>query len=400
MRLFLLLTIALSASGATLTISPPVIYDCAGTFGKASLSWTGGSGPVRLVVGPANVPMTNLDKTFGLADTGTWVSDGLEFRLLNASGAVEALAVAKVRCTGADVPANGLIGRSYFPLEVGNTWVYRSDSRFVTSDYVTWKVTNLVRRGGLTYSEISAISPGFTIVALTLREDSSGTIWRFTGTPENPKEEVYLNPQAERHAPFSNSLGSYPDAVSQTTSSLFDRNEQVFIRGIGLANARSSISTGSNGGFSGGLELVEVRLATGPRIAVSSPRVAVVAENVRLDVTNRLVTNCAIPCYYAACGIGSPVDPPNTWKPCTRTRLEANASADFSAELSLVNSAGQTLYKTSPIAASAGELVRYVQVPLYSEANKPYPAGAYKLMSRVLVGGAETATSSMIVEIQ
>ena len=65
-----------------------------------------------------------------------------------------------------------------------------------------------------------------------------------------------------------------------------------------------------------------------------------------------------------------------------------------------MNSAGQTLFKTAPIATSAGELVRYVQVPLYSEANKPYPAGAYKLVSRVVVGGAETATSTLAVEIQ
>ncbi|MEO8100006.1 MAG: hypothetical protein ABI811_20065 [Acidobacteriota bacterium] len=400
MRVALLLTVLGVTHGATLTLTPPVIYDCSGPHGKASLSWSA-SGPVRLVVGPANIPMTNLGGTSGSAETGTWVSDGLEFRLLNASGGVEALAVAKVRCNAGDLPANGIVSNSFFPLEVGNTWIYKTDSRAFTSDYWSWKVTNQVQLGGRTYSEISVIAATFTTPGyLFLREDSDGVIWRCTGTAGDPKETIYLNPKTERHAAFSNSLGNFPDAIFQTVQVPLQRDELVFVRGVGLATQRGTMLTGSSGGFTSSLELVEVRLATGPHIAVSSPRIGVVAESARLDVTNHLVTNCAIPCYFAACGLGSPVDPPNTYKPCTRTRIEANAAVDFFAELTLLNSAGQAVYRTPAIAASPGELIRYVQVPLYSEPNKPLPAGQYKLVGRVSVGTTETATSSMTIEIQ
>ena len=52
---------------------------------------------------------------------------------------------------------------------------------------------------------------------------------------------------------------------------------------------------------------------------------------VNLDVTGKNVTNCAIPCYFAACGLAGPVDPPGTYKPCARARV---ASASPSATVS------------------------------------------------------------------
>jgi hypothetical protein len=139
-------------SAATLTINPPVIYDCTGPYGKATPEWSGASGPVSVVVGPGNAPMTGVSGTSGKAETGNWVGDGLEFRLVNQQGVIEALAVAKVLCGATNDPGNRIVSSSYVPLEVGNTWTYRIDTRMVTSSYITWKVTDLKRgayvRGG------------------------------------------------------------------------------------------------------------------------------------------------------------------------------------------------------------------------------------------------------------
>jgi hypothetical protein len=401
MRLVLLFSVAVLSSAATLTINPPVIYDCTGPFGKATLRWTGAAGPVQVVVGPSRVVMTGFAGTSGSAETGLWVSNGLEFRLVNASGAVEAASVAQVRCNAGDLAANGIVGSSYFPLDVGNMWVYKTDSRFVTSDYVTWRVTDWKTRGVHMYAEISVVSSANTSFTMLLREETGGVIWRFTGTADNPKEEVYLNPAAVQHAPFRNPLGSFPDsAILQTVDPFFSRDERVFVRGVGLARSRFIIGGGSNGGFGDSLELIEYHLASGPRVNVSSPRVSVSAESTLLDVTGKQMTNCAIPCYYAACGVGSPVDPPNTYKPCTRTRLEGSAEVDFSGELSLLNAAGQAVFKSALIPSPAGELLRYIQVPLYSKPNEPLPAGTYRLVGRIAQGGAETATSLLTIELR
>jgi len=235
---------------------------------------------------------------------------------------------------------------------------------------------------------------------MLLREETDGVLWRFTGTADNPKEEIYLNPHSVPHAPFTNTTGSFPDSAVQNIATNFFREDKLFVRGVGLAFKRYTLGGGSSGGFADSLELIEYRLASGPRVFVAAPRVSIGIENVRLDVTGRKVTNCAIPCYFAACGFGSPVDPPNTYKPCVRTRIDANASVDFWTELTILNSSGQAVYKTAQIPSAPGDLVRYVQVPLYSEPNKPLPAGAYRLMGRIGHGDVETGTSVMKIEIQ
>src|SRR3954465_10676695 len=100
------LELLLPASGcqaATLTLYPPVIYDCAGTFGKATVRWKDAKGPVQVVVGSAQAVFTGVSGTSGSAETGTWVGDGLEFRLVNQEGEVEALTTAHVECNAQNV---------------------------------------------------------------------------------------------------------------------------------------------------------------------------------------------------------------------------------------------------------------------------------------------------------
>jgi hypothetical protein len=178
------------------------------------------------------------------------------------------------------------------------------------------------------------------------------------------------------------------------------RDEQVFIRGVGLARSRATVIAGSSGGFSSSLELVEFQLATGPKVLTSMPRISVSAEATRLDVTGRKVTDCFVPCYFAACGLTPGSDPPGTYKPCARTRIEASASGNFWADLALFNGSGQVVFQAPRATLPAGEAVRYVQVPLYSEPNKPLPAGTYRLVGRMGAGETEAASSAITIEIQ
>src|SRR4051812_15368757 len=124
MRFAWLLLFAAFSQAATLTLDPPVIYDCTGTFGKATVRWKDASGPVQVVVGSAKAVFTGVSGTSGSAETGTWVGDGLEFRLVNQKGEVEALTTAHVECGAQNVPANGLVSSSFFPLQPGNTWTF------------------------------------------------------------------------------------------------------------------------------------------------------------------------------------------------------------------------------------------------------------------------------------
>jgi hypothetical protein len=399
MRFAPFLLVLVSAQAASLTIDPPVIYDCNGTHGKATVRWKGASGPVQLLVGPSRAVFTGYGDTSGSAETGTWVGDGLEFQLVNPQGAVEALAVARVQCNAAQSPANGIVSESFFPLEPGNQWIYRSDSRLGTANYVTWTVTGHQQIAGRRYSEITVTIGDASSLGMFLREEA-GQIYRMTGTTAEPREELYLNPAAASHAPFGNALGSYSDAASRTIQTTLSRETQVFIRGVGLARSRTDLLTGSSGGFVSDLELVDFRLASGPRVELSfTPKIALSIEKTFLDVTGKQLTNCAIPCYYAACGLGSPVDPPNTYKPCARTRIEAAAEGDFQVELTLHNLQGTEVYRSNPLQAS-GETIRYVQMPLYSVPNTPFSAGNYVLTARMKRGFGDIGVASMPIELR
>ncbi|MEO5925909.1 MAG: hypothetical protein ABIR70_18970 [Bryobacteraceae bacterium] len=393
---YALLLLALSAQAATLTIEPLVIYDCTGTVGKATVRWKDASGPVQVLVGSSQAVFTGLSGTSGSAETGTWVGDGLEFRLVNQKGEVEALTTAHVECD-ARVPANGLVSESYFPLQVGNRWIYKTDSRFVTSDYVIWTITGMKRVTDRWYSEVTVTRGANSSVVGYYREEA-GIVYALSGTPEVPREDVYLNAALEQHAPFANALGSYPDAAFQTLTSLFNRSDRVFVKGVGLVRSNGRITTGSNGGFSDGIELVEFRMANGVHVEPSVTSRVSLSAPVVFDVTGRDLTNCAIPCYYAACGLGSPVDPPGTYKPCGRVRLEAAAEGDFQVELTLTGPTGE-LYR-APALTGSGEAVRYVQMPLYGEGNKLFPAGKYTLLARVKNSRVDLGTAQIIVEIR
>ncbi len=367
---------AMCGCAATLAISPETVNQCASGLGRVTLSWSGASGPVDVRVGSSQgVSMTGVVGPEGSASSGNWVTDGLGFFLVNQQGVAEAQATARVRCGSVPPPM------SYFPLEVGNQWVYRLDSRLQTSDYLTRTITGTGQVNGLTYYTVSDQTGQ---VVMRLRLDADGRILRLAGNGE----AVLVDPRTALAASLTGPLGVFADALRVvTTMGGLIREESFYVRGIGLARSSATMLTGSSGGFVLGLELVEARLDGGIRLVLPAAQVSLSIEKTVLDVTGRKVTNCAVPSYCVACGlIGA--DPPGTYKPCVQARVEGRPGAD----LELRNPAGTAVFRAAALAGS----LRYVQVPLYSRPNEPLAPGLYTLV----VKANGEAEASMVVRIE
>src|SRR3981189_494772 len=117
MRLFPLFYAGILASGATLSVTvPPYLSDCPNRYATASLSWSGATGQVQIRVGSATGPaMTALTNPTGTAQAGPWVTDGMQFFLVDQSGAAQATATAGFSCGGTSPPLDlGIAGRHHF----------------------------------------------------------------------------------------------------------------------------------------------------------------------------------------------------------------------------------------------------------------------------------------------
>ena len=71
---------------------------------------------------------------------------------------------------------------TYFPLDVGDRWVYREDIKFVTATYQTWRVDRTETANGNTYSVIAIEGPYGFYAESWFRADSSGRVYLLTGT--------------------------------------------------------------------------------------------------------------------------------------------------------------------------------------------------------------------------
>ncbi len=404
MRLLLpLLLTAAIAFPATLTVTPAVIFDCQNDFGAALLTWTGASGPVQIrLISSSGPAMTGFDAPSGSAATGQWVTDGLKFLLVNQSGVVEASAIAHVSCGGTIRTIDtGLPGGSYYPLQVGNTWIYRNNSRVITGSYVRRSITGTETIAGKTYFVLTQDSS----VIAKLRGDANGVIRMAT----NQGDKVYLDPGSSsvQKTSYSGPIGDFSDALNSSGFvDALDFDSSTFVRGIGLAHLTTELVAGSSGGFLNSLDLVEVSLP-GVHYSVPASTVSLSIETAELDVTGKLVPNCAMPCYFTACGIGGSPDPPGTYRPCGQTRIEALAAAPGSeVRLRLLDSAGAVLFTSSSTADANGRSLSYVRLPVYTSPRPNsidftlLPAGQYRLTGQVLDAGQETASTSINLRVR
>jgi hypothetical protein len=213
--------------------------------------------------------------------------------------------------------------------------------------------------------------------AWLVRVDDSGRIYL---PGEGGREQVWLDPagtdpaavlQVISRRSYASPLGIFPDALIYQRYASLAREQGYLVRGLGLTSFQVDLLAGSSGGFFQSYELVEARIDG--RLLLKRPafEVRLEAERTWLDVTNRHVSNCAVPCYFVACGLVPGADPPDTWKPCLQVRVLAE---DPAVELTLEDLGGVVLRRAA-IPGGRG----YYSMPLYSEPNRPYPPGEYRL---------------------
>jgi hypothetical protein len=400
-------------------IRPDVVTECSSNgLGRATIVWNySGTGQVQVRVGPAGVPMTGLQPPIGSGDTRDWVSDGLLFTLVDAGGQELARATARVKCSPFPDPIGAaLLSTSYFPLQVGNEWVYRIDSRVGTADYVTERVAGVrIINDQAWYSVLTGDDPKTAIETL-YRPDAQGRIYQMDA---HGREILWLDPTANpnpsaviqilngRGQPFRNALGSFPDTFGYVIMTPLSRETGTFARGVGRINSSADSLTGSSGGFVDGLDLVYARIGGNIRFATPVLSVGLSVESNNLDVSGGNVTNCAVPCYFVACGITPGADPPGTYKPCfqARVRLESLPLQDSTTlDLDLLDASDHSVYHTSATVA-AGQaqpdsiLVRQLQ--LYTAPNRPVPPGAYRVQVKAKVSSAgDAATATIPVQVR
>lgn len=314
----------------------------------------------------------------------------MPFFLVSASGAVEAQAVARVQCGSGD-PL--LAAGTWFPLQVGNTWVYRVDSRAGTANYVTWRITWRAEANGQSYY---VMGRGGNSVAWR-RESADGRVW---SAAPGEAEAVLIDPAAQAMAGAVAVPGgtASPASLVRVVRSALSEERQTYARGVGMARSVTNMLTGSSGGFTIGYELVEARLEGGRvRFAADAPKVSLAVERTVLNVSGRAVTNCAIPSYCVACGlIGA--DPPGTYKPCVQARIEAPPGAT-AIDVTLRDAAGAVIYRVRR-APNPPAALEYMQIPLYARPNEAFAAGNYVIGCRATLGDGSQSEATLPVRIE
>jgi len=299
---------------------------------------------------------------------------------------------------------------TYFPLDTGNRWVYRIDSRVLTAGYQIWRIDRTQNFGGKTYSVMSIESADGVLGESWFRAGDDGRVYILTGAGEQLflDPTVAPNPAAQlavtgRSQTVTGSLGTFPDGIAYLNPSTggFEDETGTLIRGVGLMASTSVLHAGSSGGFTYGRTLIEASLAGGIHLALAAPAIQLGVESLSLDVTNKLAPNCAVPCYFVACSLAPGADPAGTYKPCARARVSlANwpAGTNRFVDVQLLSADGAVVFdRKLAMDAAPGEAVNFLQVPLYSTPNQPFPAGTYKLVATTADAAAQ---SSLTIQLQ
>jgi hypothetical protein len=161
------------------------------------------------------------------------------------------------------------------------------------------------------------------------------------------------------------------------------------------------METGSSGGPTLIRTLIEAEVAGAIRFPALEASMELGMESLSLNASGKQVTNCAVPCYFVACGLAPGADPAGTYKPCARARVALRnwpVGQSRTVRLQLLAPDGSAAFdQTFTMDSAAGESVSFVRVPLYSAPNQPLPAGAYQLSVKSADGAAQ---SSLTVQIQ
>ncbi len=388
----------------TLTITPEVLTQCnAAGLTAARLAWRTVQPAVQVRIGSeSGPPMTGFEPGVGTVLTGEWVGDGLVFVLVSPNGREVARAAAVVRCQQASANLNTqLATQSYWPLEVGNRWVYRWSDRLQTASYLRRWVDRTVLQGGETWYVIQEQGvPGGSISETLWRTDDEGRIYRPEGLfldPNSPGDPRAAAAIQQRNLMVNSPVGPMANALSYTASGGALLQERgTLARGVGLVAREQNLIAGSSGGFANGLELVEAVIAGKVRFSSPAFGLELAPEFLTMDLTGRQVRNCALPCYFAACGLGGgQPDPPGTYKPCMFTRLKLTSPAARTVRVELLGGADEPLFSVDrPMDGTAQEQLWFERIPLYRGASDLLPPGAYRLRVTVKSEQGETLNTA------
>ena len=392
----------------TISIDPAVITHCpAAGMGQATILWDySGAGPVFVHVNSASGPaMTGPSASSGNAVTGDWVTNGMVFVLTDSSGKQLASATAAVQCTPfGEVLPSALATAPYFPLQVGDEWLYLYNSRLGTGDYRLRRITEAQIMGGTVWFVMEEDNSGSTTtLSDTLyRIDSMGRVYQMT----TQGEELWLDPTShpdpsavltiQPGAPsVQTPAGQFMNTINYSSSSGLILENGTFARGVGLLSSSSQILAGSSGGFDQSYTLIYARIDGNLVFGSPGSAIELSTDAASFDVTHQIAPNCALPCYFAACGLGGPQpDPPGTYKPCfgARVYLGQTSSAAASIDFDLLDKTSNSLYH----ATATAEPIVEQQIPLYSAPNQPFPTGTYQLRAKTADG--RTATVPIQIE--
>ncbi len=284
-----------------------------------------GRAPVRVLA--AGNAMTGDEPAAGVIETGDWVTEGMEFQLVDRNGTV--LAATSARCSGSG---------SIWPLQVGNEWHFRSRDRTATGHHTVWRVARIE-------GEWAVLDPGPTW-GRRVRVDESGRIWRQL---DDGRSEVFVDPAGG--PAFARVTGS-ADA-SKTLAGYFGRelswggpvvglgrDSGRFAQGVGPVFAQTDVVAGSSGGLGSALDLLEARIG-GVRFGPTYPYAELVLESSEFDVTGKKARNCAVPCYFVACGLAPGADPPGAYRPCMEASLRGGPG-----RVQLKDSSGNVVFES------------------------------------------------------
>jgi hypothetical protein len=296
---------------------------------------------------------------------------------------------------------------SYFPLDVGDRWVYREDDRIATAQYQTWRVDRTAAWNGTAYSVMAIEGPGTLYAEYWFRADSSGRVYILTGNGD----QLFLDPNilapnsgevqlTGQGGAVTTPLGTFPDTVNYVNPMGLDYETGTLARGVGLLSSLTDLETGSSGGPTLIRTLVEAALAGSNRYPAQTSSIGLGMESLDLNVSGKQVTNCAVPCYFVACYLAPGADPPGTYKPCAQARVALRnwpAGLSRTVRLELLAADGSAAFdQTLAMDAAPVESVIFIQVPLYSAPNQPLPAGAYQLSAKTADGAAQSAVTVAI----
>lgn len=293
---------------------------------------------------------------------------------------------------------------SYFPLDVGNRWVYREDTRVATSQYETWRVDRAETLNGLTYAVI-AIEDQDSSAEYRFRADASGRVYLLTGAGD----QLFLDPAmmgantgmvqiTSAGGPAATEVGTFPDTLNYRNPMGLEYETGVLARGVGVLSSLTTMLSGSSGGPTLIRTLVEANVA-GIRFPAPVASIELGMESLTLDVSGGKVTNCAVPCYFVACGMAPGTDPAGTYKPCARARVALHnwpAAQSRTVRLQLVAPDGSAVFDRTVALDGAAESVVFLQAPLYSAPNAPLAAGVYQLTAKTADGAAQSAVAVTI----